>query len=191
MMKRGVLHELFRKSIHLSWLFVFLAYLSIEKFKDNLGILFLVVFLLFSLIIDIIRVDLKHKFWYNKFLHSSESSNLSTPTVTILGILLPLILFQEAVAHTAIFMMIFGDLASGLSDIFLKGRKIMNKNLSSFFIGLAVNLIIGFTMITPYFVAFFMALTASIMEMASTKINDNLTMPLFAGFVGHLLLLIL
>jgi len=73
------------------------------------------------------------------------------------------------------------------------GRKKIfhKKTLEGFTAGLVMSLLIGFVIMPEEWKIFLpMALTASLVELWTGKLDDNLTVPLAAGFVGQMLLFI-
>jgi len=175
------MNELFRKCIHLLWFVVYLVYSYLESLNLGLGLFFLFVFFLLWLFLDMMRVDWKHRFWFSRYLHTSERYGLSTPTVTLLGMLLSFALFPSFIALPAVLMMIFGDFFSGVGDMFGSSTLLYGKTVLGFSLGLVVNVCIGWFYLG--YVGLVMACVASIVEMCSVRINDNLTIPLFAGLV--------
>lgn len=51
---------------------------------------------------------------------------------------------------------------------------------------LLVNLIVGFIVLSNVYIVITMAFTATIVEIVVSELDDNLMVPLFSGFVGHL-----
>ena len=62
-----------------------------------------------------------------------------------------------------------------------------NKTLSGCSVELVINLIVGFIILRNIYIILAMAFTATIVETFVHELDDNLFVPLFAGFVGQLL----
>jgi len=97
--------------------------------------------------------------------------------------------FDYPVAALALLMTVFGDLAAALVGIsFGRIRVHRRKTLEGFIAGLAMNVLMGYLLMPEQPLIFLpMALTASLVELWTGKLDDNLTVPLAAGFVGQLL----
>jgi dolichol kinase len=66
-----------------------------------------------------------------------------------------------------------------------------NKTLSGALTELVVNLIVGLIILNNIYIILAMAFTAAIVETFLNELDDNLFVPLFAGFVGQLLFLLI
>ena len=86
---------------------------------------------------------------------------------------------------------VFGDLASAIVGIkFGKHKIFRKKSLEGFLAGFLINLLVGFLILPAYPIIYvMMAVVASVVELLTGKLDDNLTVPLFAGFTGHLMAL--
>jgi dolichol kinase len=103
-----------------------------------------------------------------------------------------LAIFDFKVALAALLMTTFGDMIAALI-----GRKygvtliFRNKTLVGSVFELVTNLVIGFLILTNIYGMLAMAFTATAVEILVDDLDDNLLGPLFAGFVGQLVVTIL
>lgn len=85
-------------------------------------------------------------------------------------------------------MTVIGDLTAAIVGTYL-GKNRISKNNDKTWEGssaeLAANLIIGISLAGPV-IGTIMALTATAAETFITAIDDNLSVPIFAGFVGEI-----
>lgn len=141
-----------------------------------------------------------------KFHRLKEEKNLSGSVYMILGILISLVIFDRRIALAVILMTILGDLTAALIGKRFGKIKILNKTLEGTLAGFFVNFLVGIIFIrgpldlvyvntldllpqlflfTPNFaVIILMAISASLAELYFENIDDNLSIPLFAGIAG-------
>lgn len=209
--------ELVRKGVHVLSIWFLVAYvLMIVLFRStHLALLFLVFLLTILLILEYIRLEhssdlpLLSILW--KVRREKEKDTIGADVFFLIGIIICLAVFDFRIAVAAILMTVFGDMVSGL--IGPKGRILIPtlnyKSLEGFLAQLGVDFLIGYlfirhsaeqglwflgtasfgTAIWPTIIV--MALTATIVETFTSKIDDNLLIPIFAGFNGQISLLIL
>jgi dolichol kinase len=105
----------------------------------------------------------------------------------VLAIIVVFSVFDFKIALTAILMTTFGDLASALMGIRYGRHKLKSgKSLEGFAAGFVTNLLIGAVFLWEFpMIVIGMAFVASIVELVTYKLDDNLTVPVFAGFTGH------
>lgn len=190
--------ELMRKSFHLAWVFVLLVFFIIALlFGQVAGLFVLLLLVCVSLVFDSLRIRygiVPHKF--KKLFRSHEWSSVSATSMGLLGILLALALFDIHIASVAILMMTFGDAAAGLARRFSR-VKIGSAFLECLVLESVVNFAVAFIVFEFIFpissiwlVSLCMALAASIVENYLKGVDDNLTIPLFAGLIGQLLVIL-
>ena len=85
-------------------------------------------------------------------------------------------------------MTTFGDMVAALAGK-RWGTTILfrNKTLVGFNAELFVNLIVGFAVLQNIYIIIGMAITATAVETLVDELDDNLLIPLFAGFVGQVI----
>lgn len=180
----NMLGEIGRRVIHLSWLFFVLVFLWLGKAK---GFVFLSFFLCLSLLWDFLRIEFEFKMpFFHKLIRESEKKTLFTPTLTMIGTIIPLAIFDLRIAVYAICIMIFGDMAAGIIGLFGK-IKFMKRTLEGSIACFIVSMFLGFYFLNNIFIIIGMSLAGTLVEAASFEVNDNLAIPIFSGFVGQIL----
>ncbi len=212
--------ELQRKSFHLLSLFYVFIFYIFFPYNSKLGLFILTAILLFLIQVEFFRLELKKEIpiissIYRRIARRKEKNQLASLVFTTIGIILTFAIFDVRIATAAVLMMIFGDAIAAIVDKKFGKHKIPrfeNRSFEGFFSQLIVNLIIGIIFVkasyslVPLFsfvkatsfsgaiiwpAALIMAFTATFVETVTRKIDDNLLIPLFAGFNGQLILIIL
>jgi dolichol kinase len=210
--------EVGRKTIHLlstSFLIIYIIFAS--TFSHRIALLILGFLLIILIEFEYLRVEVGMKIplisllW--KYRRPKEKNKLGGEVFFLIGSILCLALFDLRIAAAAILMTTFGDLAAALIGKRF-GRvwipKLKNRAIEGVLAELVVDLIIGFLIIrtlvndsiwwlssiTPagqpiWSIIIVMALTATIVETIVHKLDDNLLIPLFSGFSGQIMLLLL
>ena len=159
--------------------------------------LFAATVLLFSfLIFDGLRMAGKISTPFKEELFKeSEKQTLNASTYLILGFVVCFALFEFRIALIAFAMLILGDTSAALV-----GKRWGRHSISGtkkkitwegFLAGLGVNLIVGLVIWPRLAVILPMGIAASLTEATSSKIDDNLTVPVVAGLVGQLVVVLL
>lgn len=168
-------------------------------FSPRIGILALTALLLLLIEIEYFRVD--YQTWIgNKItqllsrlfiLRRHERTNITGAIFFIISSIIVFSAFDYQIALLALLLTVFGDLASAIMGIAFGERKIFrNKSYIGTLSGLLVNITIGWIILKDFPLIFgAMAVTASFVETITQKLDDNLTVPLFSGFVGQLIVL--
>lgn len=190
--------ELKRKGTHLLSITFIGIYLLFSLINPKAGLYALSFLLVIAIQIEYLRVELKanipilSQIWA-VLKREKEADKLGGEVFFLLGAILSLALFDFRIAIAAILMTTFGDLAAALVGIkygknWLPNLK--NKAWEGILAELFVDLVIGFLLLDPI-IAIVMALTATFVETVVSKFDDNLMIPLFAGFNGQMLTLLL
>jgi dolichol kinase len=192
--------EIGRKFIHLLSLLYLLAYIGVAYlFNNDIALLFMVFLLTLALTLEYIRLehhpDMPIFSFLYMFRRQKERDKVGADIFFLLGIIICIAVFNFNIAVAAILMTTFGDLASAL--VGPKGKilipflnyKSLEGALAEFLVDLAAGLLILGYHLWP--VAVVMATTATTVETFTSKIDDNLLIPVFAGFNGQIALLIL
>jgi dolichol kinase len=186
--------EFMRKFIHLWELPVLLLYTLVASFYGTkFGILALTAILIILLEIEYIRLEYKLKLpVVVDILRRHEKDHIAGNIFFISSTIICFAAFDYAIALSALLFQVFGDMMAALVGIkFGKTRIYRKKTLEGFLAGFVANLLVGVLLMPGEWKLFFpMALTASLVELWTGKLDDNLTVPLAAGFVGQMLLLI-
>ena len=184
--------EISRRAVHFLILIVLTAYYIINRTIDQkVAMLTMVGILLFFLILEYLRVE-----WditvplYSKIIIPQERDRLSSVIHFLTATVICLAIFDFKVALAALLMTTFGDMVAAVI-----GRKygetliFRNKTLVGSVSELIINLVIGFFILTNIYVMIGMAFTATLVEILVDDLDDNLLGPLFAGFVGQLMIM--
>jgi len=189
--KKDLRKELLRKCIHLLELPVLLGYTLIARlYGTKPAILALTALMVILLEIEYIRLEYKLRLpMVVDILRRKERDNVASNIFFIASTIICFAAFDYPVAILALLLTVFGDLAAALVGIrFGKTRIHRRKTLEGFLAGLTINLLMGFLLMPDQLIIFLpMAMTASLVELWTGKLDDNLTVPLAAGFVGQVL----
>ncbi|MBW2980238.1 hypothetical protein KY360_02375 [Candidatus Woesearchaeota archaeon] len=187
-------NEVSRRVVHFLILLTLIAY-SIINFGigQKAAMLTLVGVLLFFLILEYLRIERDITVpLYSKMITAQEKDRLSSVIHFLTATTICLAIFDFKVALAALLMTTFGDMAAAMI-----GRKygvtllFRNKTLVGSVSELILNLVIGFLILTNIYVIIAMAFTATIVEILIDELDDNLLGPLFAGFVGQLMIILI
>ena len=187
-----LIHELKRKAVHLTSIIIVLVYL---EFGQQAILLLLTVYLIAILEIEYFRIEWGKKLpLVHSLLREKETGRLGGHVFFTMGCIIAISVFTEEIASAAILMTTFGDASAaifgkafgrtwipGLTDRAVEG-------CAAEFI---VDVVIGAIFLSNWLVVFVMAGTATVVETLANKMDDNLLIPLFSGFNGYLVLLIL
>ncbi|MDO9518336.1 MAG: SEC59/DGK1/VTE5 family protein [Methanosarcinaceae archaeon] len=190
MASKGLVDELLRKSIHLTSVLIILIYAYAGK---QAVLAFLITYLIIILVIEHFRLEHGMKIPLFHFLfREKEKSQLAGYVFFTMGAIISISVFSETIAYAAILMTTFGDMSAALiGKAFGKMRIYNGKSLEGCAAEFVVDFCIGYAFLGNWFVALIMALTATIVETVVGEIDDNLAIPVFAGFVGQGVLIIM
>ena len=185
--------EIFRKSIHILSIIIPLSHIYIFKNKIDM-ILFLSAMVIFCFFIEIFRNQNSFisKFFdkYLFFMMRSfeKQGSLTGSTWVFVGALTTIILVPQPFSLLALFFLAFGDTVAALVGMKFPFIKIGNKTLSGSFACFIMCLLVGF--IFDFEISFEIiligAFTATIAELISIKINDNISIPVLSGCAMYL-----
>ena len=180
--------EIYRKAIHILNIIIPLSHIYIFKNKIDM-IIFLSALLIFCFFIEILRNQnsfiLKNFQKYLFFMMRSfeKKGSLTGSTWVFVGALITIILVPQPFSLLALFFLAFGDTLAALVGIkfpFVKiGNKTLSGSLACFIMCLFVGLILDFEISSE--VILIGAFTATITELISIKINDNISIPVLSG----------
>ncbi len=201
--------ELARKLFHFLSLLIVLGYFLVSDiFDSDVALFVLLFFLIVFIFLEYIRLEfgknvpLLGKIW-GYVRRDSEKNTIGGEVYFFIGAIIALAVFDTQIAVSAILMTTFGDMAAAIiGKRFGKHYVFKDKALEGIFAQFFVNLIVGFVVffIVPGVALFtlkfwaiivVMSLTATLTETVITKIDDNLAIPLFAGFDGQITLIVL
>ena len=188
--------EIQRKAIHLlSLAFIAIFYFVSESYGEKLALFSLVLLLIIFLEVDYFRVELGKKLPLIHYLFRKKEKNKHGGQVFFLiGAIISFAVFDFKIALAAILMTTFGDMAATLigkrfGKTWITKTRALEGILAEFAVDLAVGwLVFGLNF---WIVVLVMALTATIVETAISKLDDNLIIPIFAGFNGQVVIYLL
>lgn len=193
MFKRSnFLWELARKAVHLSSLVIVVGYtLLLNYTSERVAILSMTAVLLILLKIEYLRVEYKSRIavFFDGLFRKREKNGISGAAFIVISSIICFAAFEYWVALLALFMTAFGDFFAALfGTAFGKIKLYKNKTLEGSLAGLLANLAVGFAILNQFpLLIVCMALSASLIEALTNKLDDNLTVPIFAGFIGQML----
>ena len=186
-----IIKELLRKSIHLLSLVIVIIYVYLGK---QILLNLLILYLALLLLIEHFRLTKGIKIPLFDFLfRDKERACMGGHVFFVLGSVIAIGVYSKEVAITSILFITFGDLAASLVGITLGKTRVKgtNKSLEGSAAELFTDLIIGIIVLKNLPVAFLMALIATLTETYLSGIDDNLSIPVFAGLTAEIMLLIL
>ena len=182
--------EVKRKALHVTIILIIILYAILEKSVSKQISLFTLVFiLLFLLITEFIRLELNIEVpIIRQIIRAKEERRMHGAIYFLTATIICLAVFDFKIALAALLMTVFGDMFAALvGKRFGKTLIFKNKTLSGCLVELVINLIVGLIILNNIYIIIAMAFTATLIETFISELDDNLFVPLFAGFVGQLL----
>ena len=187
-MKQFEVSELSRKIIH--FLNMVIPLIHVYLIKDRMGmIIFLSFMLSFCFFIEVFRVQnfILHKFFKKYFYFmmrdSEKKGEITGATWVFAGSLFTIILVPKPFCIVALFFLAVGDTFAaliGMNYPFIKiGRKTLSGSIACFVTCCVIGLLFSFSLNTSTIILG--AFIATLTELSSMKINDNLSIPIFSG----------
>jgi len=192
-MKKDLLFELKRKAVHVFFILTIAVYFVFSKYYGHyFGLGALGVILIVILIMEYFRVVLKKKIpFFHQFWREKEKDRLGGEAYLVISAIIVFAFFDFKIASVALLIVVFGDIAASLVGTAYGKHKInflsTRKSWEGTFAELIVNLIVGFVILNNVVVILAMALTATVVEVMFSFVDDNLSVPVLAGLVGHVL----
>lgn len=188
----GLIHELKRKTIHLTSIIIVLTYYGFGK---QAVLSLLIVYLILILELEYFRLEWGKKLpiVHNLF-RKKEADRLGGHVFFTMGSIIAISVFSQEIASAAILMTTFGDASAA---IFGKafGRTWIHGLRNRAYEGCAaefiVDIAIGWIFLENWLPIIVMAGTATFVETLANKLDDNLLIPVFSGFNGQLVLFLL
>lgn len=189
---RKLRREIPRKLFHLFGLVLVFGYSVIDMFfGKQIALLSLTGLLLVLMEIEYVRLEhaVSLPGRITSLMRKHEKDRVTGAVWLTAGCIISFAVFDYTIAYLSFFFVIFGDTFASLIGIAFGKRKIYRKkSWAGFLGGLTANLVCGWLIMPEQpFVYVSMALTASTVEVFTSKLDDNFTVPLFAGFVGFLM----
>ena len=182
-----------RKTFHVFGLTYVLLYWLTLKFFDStrIAMLLLLAILLIIISLEFFRiVEKKKPPVLHILLRAKEENSLGGQVYYVLGVILALAIFDFQIALAVILMTVFGDMAAAIFGIAFGKHWIKSLPETAWegvIAELVVNIIIGYLIIGNWMIFIPMALMATIIETIFPHVDDNLTIPIFTGFIGQAL----
>ncbi len=190
----NLVFEIKRKLVHISSIFYIIIYCLIKEFFSQSAAILVLVFILICLsFLEFLKMKFNKKIpFFHHLYRENERNTISGSIYLILGVIIAFSAFEFNIAVTAILMMIFGDTASAIIGKF-GSHKIDHLRCSweGIVAELVVDLAVGFIFLNNIIVILFMAIIATIVETLLKPVDDNLAIPVVAGFAGQALMMIL
>ncbi|MBT7102262.1 CTP--2,3-di-O-geranylgeranyl-sn-glycero-1-phosphate cytidyltransferase [archaeon] len=188
--------ELKRKTIHVLGLLYVLAYWLTFKIFDShqIAILLLLAVVLIIITMEFFRIVGKKKLpIMHIFMRAKEENSLGGQVYYVLGIILALSLFEFPIAMAVILMTVFGDMAAAIFGIAFGKHWIKQLDETAWegvIAEFVVDLVIGYLILSNWVIVIPMAFMATFVETIFPHVDDNLAIPVFAGFIGQALKLL-
>jgi len=178
-----LLNELKRKTIHLTSIIIVLTY---HAFGEKAVLSLLTVYLIAMLELEYFRIEWGKKLpIVHSLFRAKEVDKLGGHVFLTIGSIIAISVFSEKIAMAAILMTTFGDASAAIfgkafGSTWIKGLK--NRAYEGCAAEFIVDLIIGWIFLPGWISIIIMAGTATVVETVTDKMDDNLLIPLFAGF---------
>ncbi len=188
--------EVKRKVLHVFSLGYILIYFYVNKyFSHRTALLSLTFIFILFLFIEFVKIRYRKKIpIFHPFYRKKERNGLSGSIYLILATIIVFAVFDFEIAVTALLMIIFGDMAAALVGLGFGKHWIKNIPGASWEGVIAefiVNIIVGFLFLEYFIIILIMASVATFIETVLTSSDDNLAVPLLAGFAGQSTLMFL
>ncbi len=195
MSSREVVFELLRKSVHLVSVLIVLIY---EFFGKEAILWVLMIFLVTVLFLDYFRLEhnMRIPFFYTMY-REGEADRLGGHIYFALGAISAIALFSKEIAYAAVLMTTFGDMVAALIGKSYGKRRVFqkvfknDKSIEGSASEFITDFLVGLLILGNPLVSLVMAFSATLTETAVNKIDDNLVVPILAGFFGQITLTLL
>ena len=188
----GIKKELERKLIHLSTSIIPIMYFFINADREQ--IIFLCVFISIGfLAVDLLRFlsGFAEKHFlriFSKLLRTAEyKTDLTGATYLFIGLSISVILFPREVAIPAMLFLTIADPFAAVAGKTMGLKRIFNKSLGGFIAFFMTASLISLVFTSLGLLGVVIAFLTAIVEIVPIKINDNLSIPIFSGYLIYLL----
>ena len=185
--------EISRKGIHIFNIIIPLLHIYVLKDKIDM-IIFLSAMVIFCFFIEIFRIQSSfiskffEKYLFFMMRNFEKQGSLTGSTWAFAGALITIILIPQPFSLLALFFLAFGDSLAALVGMkfpFIKiGNKTLSGSLACFIMCIFVGIILNFEISLD--IILIGAFTATIVELISIKINDNISIPVLSGSAMYL-----
>ena len=207
-MKWDIKRELARKFIHLLSIFILIVYSFVSNiFDKSVALIILVFVVIIALEFEYLRIEIAReipilKHVWKHLRRRKEKNKIGGDVFFLIGAILVLAVFDVRIAMAAILMTTFGDMAAALfgkkfgKHYYMKERA-WEGTLAEFVVDILIGIIVFFFITSNpinslgiWLIIFTMAVTATFVETMIYKLDDNLLIPIFSGFVGQMVLVV-
>jgi phytol kinase len=184
--------ELKRKAIHLTSVIIVLTY---HYFGKEAVLLLLTVYLIVMLELEYFRIEWGKKLpLVHDLYRIKEADRLGGHVFFTIGSIIAVSVYSEEIASAAILMTTFGDTSAAIfgkafGRTWIHGLK--NRAYEGCAAEFITDIIIGSLFLQSWIAILVMAGMATLVETVTDKLDDNLLIPLFSGFIGQIVVLIL
>ncbi|MBI2130747.1 hypothetical protein HYU10_03180 [Candidatus Woesearchaeota archaeon] len=185
-----IVNELLRKATHIIVLLILFVYASIEKSYSKQAALFFVLGLLgLLLIVEYLRLELGWRIGFiNRIIRPKEEHRLCGAVYFLIATVIALGVLDFRIAVAALLMTTFGDMVASIAGKTIGNTLIYrSKTWAGFLSELAVNFAVGIAVLNNIYIIIGMTAVATVAEVLVEELDDNLIIPLFAGFAGQLI----
>ncbi len=184
--------ELLRKLVHMTGLGLVAVHAGFKFYwNDQAATMFLAAMLLVLLKIEYVRLEYHfHLPEPLNLFRRKEKKHAAGWIFFVSGMIIVFASFDYPLAVAALMMTIFGDMFAALVGMrFGKKKMYKKKTYVGFGAGLLANLLVASAVLglEMWPVIGVMAIVASVIELITEKMDDNLTVPLFSAFAGYLM----
>ncbi len=192
------MHELVRegarKVVHLSTLSIPVVYLMYGR---ETTLAFLVYCIVGFLMAEFVRIELRVRIpFFHTIAREREAEHVGAELFFLLGALVAVATYTKAVACAVILMTSLGDMVASLVGKAVRGPRLYKDKTVA---GTGAELVMDIVAVIlvgqyvpaialPAAVVFAMAIAATVVETLVERIDDNLAIPVIAGFIGNLML---
>lgn len=192
MNRQDLIQEVKRKAVHLTSIIIVLTYHYYGK--ENV-LLLLITYLVVILGLEYFRLEHGQKLpVVHDLFRTKEADRMGGHVFFTMGSIIAVSVFSKEIASAAILMTTFGDASAAIfgkafGRTWIKGLK--NRAYEGCAAEFIADIIIGSIFLQSWIAIFVMAGTATIVETITDKLDDNLLIPIFSGFIGQIVVLIL
>jgi len=184
--------EIGRKLFHFfgGLILIFIYVLVLQNYSQLIGLMVLIFILMIVLAIEYFRLELKLPVPFKIIIRPDEEQKPVSAIGFLLAAIICFAIFDFSIALAALLMISIGEFLAGLVRIKFGKLQIVGLGEytpSSSLVELAANITIGYLVLQNWLIALPMAALATLIEIITLKLDDNLVVPIAAGFLGQLL----
>ncbi|MBU1947017.1 MAG: hypothetical protein KKC54_08695 [Nanoarchaeota archaeon] len=193
-MRWSILEEIKGKLLHIAIILLVTLHLLLrDSVSQQISLFTLVFILLFLMAAEYIRLEMNVEVPIIKqILRSREERRMHGVIYFLTATIICLAVFEFKIAIAALLMTVFGSMAATIvTNKFGKTLIFKNKTVKGAITQFIVNVVLGLIILQNIYLIIAMAATATIIETMLSELDDNLFIPLFAGFAGQLIFFII